>query len=40
MKDIDYILEKEFIENNKFRNDIICKITDKYIKQGKNGSEI
>jgi superfamily II DNA or RNA helicase len=37
MKDIDYALEKEFLENNKFRNDIICKITDKYIKQGKNG---
>lgn len=37
MGGIDYQLEKEFLENDKFRNGIICKIADKYIKTGKNG---
>ncbi len=34
---IDYDLEKDFLENNEFRNSIICKLVQKYITQGKNG---
>jgi superfamily II DNA or RNA helicase len=36
MDNITYDLEKEFIENDPFRNNIICKIADKFAKAGKN----
>jgi superfamily II DNA or RNA helicase len=36
MKDIPYDLEKEFIENDPFRNNLICKIADKFAKANKN----
>jgi superfamily II DNA or RNA helicase len=37
MTELDYSLEKEFLENDSFRNNIICKIANKHLKQGKNG---
>jgi superfamily II DNA or RNA helicase len=36
MEHIEYNLEKEFLETDDFRNNLICKITDKYAKIGKN----
>jgi superfamily II DNA or RNA helicase len=32
----EYSMEKEFIENDRFRNGLICKLADKYAKEGKN----
>jgi superfamily II DNA or RNA helicase len=37
MKGIDYVLEKEFLETDTFRNNVITKIADKFLKQNMNG---